>query len=61
MEVSVGPYTFENVSYDAEADVLYLHVGEPSAAVAGAPFILLSMTQCVRLRAARIALRSGPT
>lgn len=32
MEVSVGPYTFDNVSYDAEADVLYLHVGEPSTA-----------------------------
>ncbi|HEY5286244.1 MAG TPA: DUF2283 domain-containing protein [Solirubrobacteraceae bacterium] len=24
---------FDNVSYDVEADVLYLHVGEPSTAV----------------------------
>jgi uncharacterized protein YuzE len=30
--VSFGPYTFDNVSYDAEADVLYLHVGDPSTA-----------------------------
>lgn len=34
MKISVGPYTFDNVSYDAEADVLYLHVGEPSTAAA---------------------------
>ncbi len=33
MKVSVGPYAFDNVSYDAEADVLYLHMGEPSTAV----------------------------
>jgi uncharacterized protein YuzE len=33
MEVSIGPYTFNNVAYDAEADVLYLHVGDPSTAV----------------------------
>ncbi len=33
MKVSVGPYTFDNVSYDAEADVLYLHMGDPSTAV----------------------------
>lgn len=33
MKVSVGRYTFDNVSYDAEADVLYLHVGDPSTAV----------------------------
>ncbi len=33
MKVSVGPYTFDNVSHDAEADVLYLHVGDPSMAV----------------------------
>lgn len=32
MKVSVGPYTFDNVSYDAEADVLYLHTGDPSTA-----------------------------
>lgn len=33
MEISIGPYTFNNVSYDAEADVLYLHIGDPSTAV----------------------------
>lgn len=32
MKVSVGPYTFDNVFYDAEADVLYLHMGDPSTA-----------------------------
>ncbi|MFZ2114081.1 MAG: DUF2283 domain-containing protein [Solirubrobacteraceae bacterium] len=32
MKVSVGHYTFDNVSYDAEADVLYLHMGDPSTA-----------------------------
>lgn len=32
MKISVGPYTFDNISYDAEADVLYLHVGDPSTA-----------------------------
>lgn len=32
MKVSVGPYTFDKVFYDAEADVLYLHMGEPSTA-----------------------------
>jgi uncharacterized protein YuzE len=33
VKVSVGPHTFDNVSYDAEADVLYLHMGDPSTAV----------------------------
>jgi uncharacterized protein YuzE len=33
VKVSVGRYTFDNVSYDAEADVLYLHMGDPSTAV----------------------------
>ena len=33
MKVSVGPYAFDNVSYDAEADMLYLHMGAPSRAV----------------------------
>jgi uncharacterized protein YuzE len=33
VKVSAGPYTFDNVFYDAEADVLYLHMGEPSTAV----------------------------
>jgi uncharacterized protein YuzE len=33
VNVSVGPYTFDNVSYDGEADVLYLHTGDPSTGV----------------------------
>ena len=33
MTISIGPYTFNNVSYDAEADVLYLHIDDPSTAV----------------------------
>jgi YD repeat-containing protein len=32
MTVTVGHITFDNVSYDREADVLYLSVGDPSAA-----------------------------
>jgi uncharacterized protein YuzE len=32
VKVSIGPYTFDNVSYDVEADVLYLHIGDPSTA-----------------------------
>jgi uncharacterized protein YuzE len=32
MKVSAGPYTFDNVSYDTEVDVLYLHMGDPSTA-----------------------------
>jgi uncharacterized protein YuzE len=33
MNITVGHTTFDRVRYDAEADVLYLHVGEPSQAV----------------------------
>lgn len=33
MTVSIGGVVFDHVSYDAEADVLYLHVGDPSRAV----------------------------
>jgi uncharacterized protein YuzE len=32
--ITIGDITFDQVHYDAEADVLYLHVGEPSTAVA---------------------------
>jgi len=32
MTVHVGPYEFEHVSYDSEADVLYLRRGERQAA-----------------------------
>jgi uncharacterized protein YuzE len=33
MALMIGDITFDRVQYDAEADVLYLHVGDPSAAV----------------------------
>ena len=33
MSVTIGPITFDRVQYDADADVLYLHVGDPSSAV----------------------------
>lgn len=33
MTVTIAGITFDRVRYDAEADVLYLHVGEPSTAV----------------------------
>lgn len=33
MSVTIGDTTFDHVEYDADADVLYLHVGEPSSAV----------------------------
>ena len=33
MALTVAATTFDNVRYDADADVLYLHVGEPSTAV----------------------------
>jgi len=33
MSVTVGHITFDRVSYDADADVLYLHIGDPSTAV----------------------------
>jgi len=31
--VTIGNTTYDNVSYDAVADVLYLHVGDPHTAV----------------------------
>ncbi|MGH2355535.1 MAG: DUF2283 domain-containing protein [Chloroflexota bacterium] len=31
--VTIGGTTFDRVSYDGEADVLYLHVGDPRTAV----------------------------
>ena len=33
MTITVGSTTFDRVDYDADADVLYLHVGDPSSAV----------------------------
>ena len=32
--MTIAGTTFDRASYDAEADVLYLHVGDPSTAVA---------------------------
>jgi uncharacterized protein YuzE len=34
MTITIGSFTFDNVFYDAEVDVLYLHKGDPSSAVA---------------------------
>ncbi len=34
MSITIGHTTFDRVRYDADADVLYLHVGEPTQAVA---------------------------
>lgn len=33
MTVRIADITFDRVEYDAEADVLYLHIGDPSSAV----------------------------
>jgi len=33
MSVTIAEITFDRVEYDAEADVPYLHVGDPSHAV----------------------------
>jgi uncharacterized protein YuzE len=32
VNITVGPITFDHADYDAESDVLYLHVGEPQVA-----------------------------
>ena len=32
MTVTLGSTTFDRVDYDADADVLYLHVGDPDSA-----------------------------
>jgi uncharacterized protein YuzE len=32
MSVQIGPYTFDGVTYDAQADVLYLSVGDVAKA-----------------------------
>jgi hypothetical protein len=29
MNIRIGPLTFDHADYDADGDVLYLHVGEP--------------------------------
>lgn len=33
MSVTIADITFDRVEYDADADVLYLHVGDPATAV----------------------------
>ena len=33
MSVTIADITFDHVEYDSDADVLYLHVGDPSTAV----------------------------
>jgi uncharacterized protein YuzE len=33
MIITIGDISFDNVDYDAEADVLYLHIGDPRTAV----------------------------
>jgi len=32
VKIKIGPVTFDHADYDAENDVLYLHVGEPREA-----------------------------
>lgn len=31
VNIKIGPLSFDHANYDAENDVLYLHVGEPEA------------------------------
>lgn len=33
MSITIGPWTFDHVSYDADADVAYLSIGAPCRAV----------------------------
>jgi uncharacterized protein YuzE len=33
MTIKIGQFAFDNVFYDVKADVLYLHMGDPSTAV----------------------------
>ena len=32
VKIKIGPVTFDHADYDADSDVLYLHVGEPQKA-----------------------------
>jgi len=32
VKIKIGPITFDHADYDADSDVLYLHVGEPREA-----------------------------
>ncbi len=31
VNITIGPLSFDHAGYDADSDVLYLHVGEPQA------------------------------
>jgi uncharacterized protein YuzE len=31
VNITIGPLSFDHADYDADSDVLYLHVGEPQA------------------------------
>ena len=31
VNIRIGPLTFDHADYDADADVLYLHIGEPQS------------------------------
>lgn len=31
VRITIGPVSFDHADYDAQSDVLYLHVGEPQA------------------------------
>jgi uncharacterized protein YuzE len=33
MTITIGPFDFDNVFYDVDGDVLYLHKGDPASAV----------------------------
>jgi uncharacterized protein YuzE len=33
MTITIGSITFDNVHYDADVDVLYLHKGDPATAI----------------------------
>ena len=32
VKIKIGPITFDHADYDADSDVLYLHIGEPQDA-----------------------------
>jgi uncharacterized protein YuzE len=33
MSMTIGPWTFDHIDFDADADVLYLSIGEPRRAI----------------------------
>lgn len=32
VDITIGPLVFDRATYDAESDVVYLHIGDPQAA-----------------------------